>query len=510
MDKNLHDIEDLFRSALDQHEELPPKNVWDAVDNRLDKETVATIKKKYKTLKRLSLLLLLLLSGISIFELNQHYSQSNDVITKNIATNPVAFSDKTGANPEKQTKKAPARVPEEDDSKQITDAIASATTDRSTSDKTIVLNNRQSNNESVISNKKENQKRIPVLKTNFDAGSFSLTKKDAAFIKRSVTQKPNTAEQREIIETLLIQKKWPLPDIQSAENKLMFSYIQKVSSLIIDTTAQKKLYQLLALNKINIPIALSIAEAPRQKKKPPTQSEFSITGFFSPVLAAYRLEDENVPNQPENSLLIKKSERHEFSYTSGILVGYALNNKFTLQSGITFSNTNIAVEPKTIYAQIVSTGDVKYRLNLSSGYGYLVPGFQPSPAVGDSITVTSTVHKLRYIGVPIGLKYIITNGKLKFQATAAITANLLTTGKLETEIQKGPNNEIDILNKIEGLKSIYFSGQMGIGAEYTLGRKVSFILLPTAQFALNPINKSGVVKTFPYSFGVSAGLQLRF
>ena len=37
---------------------------------------------------------------------------------------------------------------------------------------------------------------IPVLKTNFDAGSFSLTKKDAAFIKRSVTQKPNTAEQK--------------------------------------------------------------------------------------------------------------------------------------------------------------------------------------------------------------------------------------------------------------------------------------------------------------------------
>ena len=269
------------------------------------------------------------------------------------------------------------------------------------------------------------------------------------------------------------------------------------------------MYQLLPFDKINTPIALATAEVIPQKKKPVIQSKFSIIGFFSPELASYRLKDEDVPNQSENSKLIKKSERHEFSYNSGILVGYALNDKFNLQSGITFSNTNIAVEPKTIYAQTVSAGNIKYRLNISSGYGYLTPRFQPTPAIGDSVRVTATVHKLRYIGVPIGVNYTIKSGKIKVQAMVGITANFLTMGKLETEIQRGPDNEIDILNKIEGLKSIYLSGQMGIGAEFRVSKKVSLLLMPTARFALNPINKSGVVKTFPYSFGINGGLQIR-
>ena len=82
-------------------------------------------------------------------------------------------------------------------------------------------------------------------------------------------------------------------------------------------------------------------------------------------------------------------------------------------------------------------------------------------------------------------------------------------GKLETEIQKGVNNEIDILNNIEGLKKIYLSGLAGIGAEYKLTGKVSFVLMPTARFALNPINKNAVVKTFPNSVGLSAGIKIK-
>ena len=250
--------------------------------------------------------------------------------------------------------------------------------------------------------------------------------------------------------------------------------------------------------------------APQQaRKKPAKPSPFSVIGFFSPDIASYHLDDVDTPNQPDNSEDIKRTERHEFSSTSGLLVEYAAGKQWTIQSGITFSNTNIAVEPKTIYAQTINNGDIKYRLNISSGYAYLVPSFQPVPALGDSLKVTAITHKLRYLGIPIAVKYSITSGKLKIEAMTGLTVNFLTMGKLETEIQKGPNNEIDILNKIEGLKPIYLSGQAGIGAEYKLAGKVSFILMPTARFALMPINKGGVVKTFPYSFGLASGLKLR-
>jgi molybdenum cofactor biosynthesis enzyme len=91
-------------------------------------------------------------------------------------------------------------------------------------------------------------------------------------------------------------------------------------------------------------------------------------------------------------------------------------------------------------------------LNISSGYAYLVPTFQPIPVLGDTLNVTAITHKLRYLGVPIAVKYSITSGKLKIEALTGVTVNFLTMGKLETEVQKDPNNEIDLLNKIEGLK----------------------------------------------------------
>lgn len=89
---------------------------------------------------------------------------------------------------------------------------------------------------------------------------------------------------------------------------------------------------------------------------------------------------------------------------------------------------------------------------------------------------------------------------------AGVTTNFLTKGKLETEVQKGPDDEVDVLNNIQGLKSVYFSGMAG--AEYKLTKKLSVSLMPTARFALNPINKGAVVKTYPNSFGLSASARI--
>ncbi len=76
MDENLHDIEDLFYSALNDNEENPSPKAWEEVDKRLDKESVVSIKKKYTSVKKVAILLLLLL-GISVYELNKVYNRNN-------------------------------------------------------------------------------------------------------------------------------------------------------------------------------------------------------------------------------------------------------------------------------------------------------------------------------------------------------------------------------------------------------------------------------------------------
>ena len=47
MNENLHNIDRLFKNAIEQHDETPSSEVWDAIDKKLDKNKVVSISRKY-------------------------------------------------------------------------------------------------------------------------------------------------------------------------------------------------------------------------------------------------------------------------------------------------------------------------------------------------------------------------------------------------------------------------------------------------------------------------------
>jgi len=68
MNKDLHDIDELFLSGLEGHEETPSPEVKDALDAALDKKAAEEYKKRFILWKRAALLLLLLLTGFVLYE----------------------------------------------------------------------------------------------------------------------------------------------------------------------------------------------------------------------------------------------------------------------------------------------------------------------------------------------------------------------------------------------------------------------------------------------------------
>src|SRR5665647_417034 len=70
MKENVHDIDKLFKAAIDDLEEAPSAGVWDAIDQHLDKNRVVDINRKYIQLKRIAIALLILLLGAGAYTLN--------------------------------------------------------------------------------------------------------------------------------------------------------------------------------------------------------------------------------------------------------------------------------------------------------------------------------------------------------------------------------------------------------------------------------------------------------
>ena len=483
MDEDLQNIEDLFKLSLEDNEEMPSKKVWDGIDHRLDNENMRVIKRKYHAVKRLAFLLLLLLSGFSLYELNNRYGK-NSLVSKN------------DENINKENKNSMI-VKEPGDS--VTKYRAKINSDNNT---VVISVHGKNKNNLRADNDLSSYKKNNLVEKSFSFNhSKTLSGKHRTKIK--IKNGEATIENQPAVESNIAKVNTALPTLQQLTNVVF----EKINMPERNPAIINKIIPFFIENQKTF----AAAESKIKIKNPINKSSrFSITGFFSADIASYNLKNDNILNQPENATEIKKNERHEFSSTTGMLVEYQLNKHWALQSGITFSNINIALNPKTIYARGDNNGAVKYRLNFSSGYGYLVPSFQPNPSVGDSLNVTATTHKLRYIGIPVAVKYQIVKGKFIIEAMAGVRTNFLTMGKLETEIQKGPDNEIDILNKIEGLKSVYFSGTAGIGVEYKFTHKFSFVLMPTVTFALNPINEGTVVKTSPNSTGLITGLKFNF
>ena len=70
MNDDLHNIDDLFKKALEEHTELPSSAVWDNIDKSLDKKKVVSISKKYNKLKWAAAILLLFSLAMAMYTLH--------------------------------------------------------------------------------------------------------------------------------------------------------------------------------------------------------------------------------------------------------------------------------------------------------------------------------------------------------------------------------------------------------------------------------------------------------
>lgn len=500
MNKNLHDIDDLFHSSLESNEEHPSASVWEKINASLDKEDALSYKRRFIAWKRLAIILLLLLSGFILYEtgiINFGLGHLNDQDTNN--------------------NKRLSRISGQKKATRNSNEIH-----RDTNQDLF----RVGNVKEINKNKNDKDEKINNIagfkNTNYRGGLNSVR---PSFVTKLQFNKIDAVERNEIkkvINNLADQDQLKLNNqtiFNDKENVFLFWAEKEVKQLNIpapligknidnDIKIQLRTgIQHVELPLVNEPILNStFSKELKQVIIKPLKPYWLITGYASYDRVNYKL-DSDLPVTISN---IRHQEAHEPSFSGGILIKRQHTKHWGLQTGIGYSHTSIGISSQKLFAFQDPSGDIGYKFISSSGYAYIKPGNGPPPAFGDTLNTIEAKHNIKSVSVPVSVKYQVRKNKIMFIPGVGVEANYITSAKVEVEIENASNRETVIIKKLSGIKSFYWTFVADAEVQYKLNKNLSLSIRPTFRHALTPITKENVVETIPFSFGIGLGLSYQF
>jgi hypothetical protein len=464
MNKDLHNIDQVFNATYREFEDDPSSAVWQKINEGLDKKEAESYKRRFIGWKRTSILLLLLLTGFVLYE-SGILKQGSEAANKNNGIQKL--------NPF-------VKSPESNNTVNGPDAV--------------VLNG----GNLLI---KQDQKDIPAINST-GVPAEKNQQRQREYPENKLPGYLNKKEQSSFFPSIADKNtgfllKGSLQEVKTSLSPLLWGNSITPARLFNDITT----FQLPSVKDPGLKKA--VADNKQHKKGNSLGLWGAISGFYSYDFMNYRLD-----NDLSAVKKIKQSEAHEPSFSTGLLLTRQLKKGWSLQTGLIYSSTQIGISPQKLYA-LQNGSDVSYKYITSSGYVYIKPSFGSPPAVGDSLTTTEAKHTLQFVSIPVVIKHDFGKNKLTFTPGAGIEANFLTSAKLETEIKDASNLENVSINKLRGARSFYWSVTTEAEVQYRINKKVSISLRPSFRYAISPITKNNVVETFPYSFGIGAGIKIK-
>lgn len=541
MKGDIPDIEDIFKSGIDQYKDMPPETVWNSLDAALDKSNA--FHKKLKQIKKWSPLMFLLVAFI-VFELcpadfggiatrkkpkeRTSLSKTNILKGGKIEQEKLSSISKTHKDKKERTliekeilgeyRASPlkdrdnsAKNKKEKERENQTISIPNAVVNKGTS----ASQKSYSLTEAIIENKGLRQRLPPFNnKKKIESNTTKANSEILNGINKTNNFFKNKSARPDAIEPTIADNQTKKPNAirDTLPNHAFYnpniSVADVTGKVLTDTTTHVKL------------IAVTAKKPPGKAvaKQTYIQNKGGLSGnvFYSLNFNFSYLKTHKPEEKEEEKDKIKQKEQNSFSSTIGILGGYNISKKWRVQSGFAFSNTVIKIEPQTIYARkdrrpATTTGnaDVKFRINSSAGFAYL-PSKTTSLAAGDSIQTTKSTNTLQYASIPVIVNYHIQKGHAVLSPTIGLWMNFLTRQQFETTLEKGGVKENILVKKMDGVKSGYFSAMLGLGLEYNVNKTVSLYLTPATHFGLSSITKEGPVKSYYNSLSLMTGLQIKF
>lgn len=506
MDKYLHTVDDIFIRAHHGFEVEPSSAIWDNIKTKLDNENQTNLSRDFQGLKKIVILLVLLLSGLMVSEtridspsvvLNMYSNFDGNLHGENLPLKDINNNDFTNSH-------MTSRLPYE---------------------------NKPERQENVKLSQFEPQK--AGNRTQVNVTSFNSTiNRSANFIslknQQSVSQIPygvNSSETEIYGEGEIRNKN---------VDRNNFRHEDKDSSIPRETLSEKRICRVSSLDKPVSGLLVSSRIKVEQKTLdcaflslltnqqlscvlPDVKTKFrpywSIITYAGNDWAHYKLENAETTNAGQQGTAkdeIISREKHEPSFFASFNAVWRYSKKMAVKTGLLYSNTSISIGPQKMYAMVSPDQGIAYKYVTSSGYSFIKPVFGMPPTAGDSLIAANAQHDLHTVSMPLMLQYHFQKKKISILPSVGIGLNYIAGASVKTEVEDAFNRENVTIETLKGLRKGYLSLIADASIRYSINKQLAFTVTPQLKYALSPITKSNVVKTFPNSLGIGFGIACKF
>ncbi len=270
---------------------------------------------------------------------------------------------------------------------------------------------------------------------------------------------------------------------------------------------------------------------PGEEKK---QDRLSLAATFSPVYSYRNLHEDNTSLKE----YLNNSENAVISYSGGFNLGYQASRRVRLQTGLVY--TRLGVEVGSVQAvagydldQLSNFRDISQNANYlvignsigevtsSSGRevnfsqmkmdnqpdSYSGPGNSPVDVETAYQPLDVTMNQwFHFIEIPVMFQYKIIDHKFDLNLMGGLSTNFLLTDNVTLD----ENGEKSFFGTTGDIRRINYSGNLGIGIDIDLNKKLLFTFEPQLKYYLNSFNNHNLISTRPYYIGMYTGIRYAF
>ncbi len=265
----------------------------------------------------------------------------------------------------------------------------------------------------------------------------------------------------------------------------------KNSSEDNSTVTQKTLNRYYLADGINLP--LENAKSNEVSPKDFLNGKLTVATIFAPIYINSFGNGSGIDSQFKENPTSGNS-----SYSYGVKVAYKLNNKFSVQSGVNLISLGYTTDGIYVTPGVSVIGFS----NLSSNP---ILGKNEITSSKENDNSGSLNQVFGYVEIPVEIKYNVVNGKLGINLVGGFSTLLLNKDEVFIET----NNFSQSLGSSNNLRSVNFSGNIGLDVDYSIHKNLFINVSPMFKVQTNSFSKNpGSIQ--PYYLGIYTGLNYKF